>query len=49
MANPQIRLEKMIAKLREQGRRVTPERLAVLKILAKSEANIPPGQSMSRS
>ncbi|MBM3242109.1 transcriptional repressor [Candidatus Poribacteria bacterium] len=37
MAVPQNRLEQMLAKLRERGFRITPQRLAVLKILASSE------------
>ncbi|PXF59721.1 MAG: transcriptional repressor [Deltaproteobacteria bacterium] len=36
MAEPQDRLNKMIHKLKEHGFRVTPQRLAVLKILATS-------------
>ncbi|NOR04688.1 MAG: transcriptional repressor [Deltaproteobacteria bacterium] len=36
MADPQDRLNKMIHKLKEHGFRVTPQRLAVLKILATS-------------
>ena len=36
MANPQIRLEKMIQKLREYKFRITPQRIAVIKILALS-------------
>ena len=37
MADPQIRFEQMLSKLREQKFRITPQRLAVLKILALSE------------
>jgi len=36
MSDPQIRLEKMLQKLRENRFRVTPQRIAVLKILALS-------------
>ncbi len=36
MADPQIRLEQMIAKLKAHDFRITPQRLAVLKILAAS-------------
>lgn len=36
MASPEQRLEQMIAALRETGHRLTPQRLAVLKILAAS-------------
>ena len=34
MADPQIRLERMLQKLREHKFRITPQRIAVLKILA---------------
>jgi Fur family peroxide stress response transcriptional regulator len=37
MADPQARFDHMIAQLREHGLRVTPQRMLVLKILAKSE------------
>ena len=37
MADPEKRLEAMVAVLKEHGLRITPQRLAVLKILAKSE------------
>lgn len=37
MADPQSRLDEMIARLREKGCRLTPQRLAVLKILAASD------------
>lgn len=37
MADPQARLDKMIARLREQDHRLTPQRMAVLRILAASE------------
>ncbi len=39
MADPQVRLNKMIQVLKEQGRRLTPQRLAILRILAKSEGH----------
>ena len=39
MAEPQNRLEQMLAKLRERDFRITPQRLAVLKILASSEGH----------
>jgi len=37
MANPQTRLEELTARLKERGHRLTPQRMAVLKILAASE------------
>ena len=37
--DPQIRLNQMIKVLKEKGHRLTPQRLAVLKILAKSEGH----------
>jgi Fur family peroxide stress response transcriptional regulator len=39
VADPEDRLNKMIHRLKEQGLRVTPQRLAVLKILAKSDGH----------
>ena len=39
MADPKARLEEMLAKLRERKFRVTPQRLAILKILAASEGH----------
>ena len=36
MADPQIRFDQILSKLREQKFRITPQRLAVLKILASS-------------
>jgi Fur family peroxide stress response transcriptional regulator len=39
MADPETRLEEMITKLREGGYRITPQRLAVLKILSVSEGH----------
>lgn len=38
-ADPTVRLETMIKKLKELDFRITPQRLAVLKILAKSEGH----------
>jgi len=37
LADPQKRLEQMIRMLRKKGGRLTPQRLAMLKIIAKSE------------
>jgi len=37
MAEPQTRLDELIARLREQGGRITPQRVAVLKVLATSD------------
>jgi len=37
MVEPQTRLDELIAKLRERGGRLTPQRVAVLKFLATSE------------
>ena len=37
MSDPEIRLETMIRKLRENGCRITPQRLAILKILSVSD------------
>ena len=39
MADPRARLDEMIARLRERGHRLTPQRLAVLKVLAASEGH----------
>ena len=39
MADPQKRLEQMIRMLREKGGRLTPQRVAMLRILAKSEGH----------
>ncbi len=39
MADPDIRLQKMVASLREHHYRITPQRLAILKILAESEGH----------
>jgi len=37
MADPDVRLQELTRKLRDRGHRLTPQRLAVLKILAVSE------------
>lgn len=39
MADPQKRLEQMIRMLRDKGCRLTPQRLAMLRILSKSEGH----------
>jgi Fur family peroxide stress response transcriptional regulator len=39
MNDPQMRLEELIEKLREKSYRVTPQRLAILKILAASDGH----------
>ena len=39
MSDPKVRLEAMIKKLKELNFRVTPQRLAVVKILAKSQGH----------
>lgn len=39
MADPKIRLESIIQKLRDNGHKITPQRLAIVKILAKSEGH----------
>ena len=39
LSDPQIRLETMIEKLKERNFRLTPQRLAVLRILAQSEGH----------
>jgi Fur family transcriptional regulator, peroxide stress response regulator len=39
LADPQKRLKQMIGVLREKGGRLTPQRLAMLRILAKSEGH----------
>jgi len=39
MCDPQVRLETMIKKLRDLAFRITPQRLGVLKILARSEGH----------
>ena len=39
MTDPQARLDEMVARLREREHRLTPQRMAVLKILAASEGH----------
>jgi len=39
MADPQARLDELTARLRERGNRLTPQRMAVLKILAADEGH----------
>jgi len=39
LTDPQLRLEQMLTKLREQKFRITPQRLAILKILAVSDGH----------
>ncbi len=39
MADPKVRLETMVQKLKEQGYRITPQRWVVLKILAASQGH----------
>ena len=39
IADPEARLDELVARLREQGHRLTPQRMAVLKILAASEGH----------
>jgi Fur family peroxide stress response transcriptional regulator len=39
MVEPQARLDEMITSLKEQGHRLTPQRMAVLKILAADEGH----------
>lgn len=39
MVDPQARLDKLIDRLREQGHRLTPQRMAVLRILATNEGH----------
>lgn len=38
-ADPQARLEQVVGRLKEQGLRISPQRLAVLKILAESKGH----------
>ena len=40
MAIPETRLNKMIARLKEEGFRLTPQRVAVVKILASNEEHL---------
>jgi Fur family transcriptional regulator, peroxide stress response regulator len=39
MADPQVRLDQMLAKLKTRNFRITPQRLAILRILASSEGH----------
>ncbi len=39
MADPKKRFERIIQRLRENGHKITPQRLAIVKILAKSEGH----------
>lgn len=39
MADPDKRFESIIRKLRENGQKITPQRLAIVKILARSEGH----------
>ncbi len=39
MASPEERLRQMMAKLRSEGLRITPQRLAILRLLAASEGH----------
>ena len=39
MTDPEIRLEKMIKRLREKGCRITPQRIAILRILSISDGH----------
>jgi Fur family peroxide stress response transcriptional regulator len=39
LADPQLRLDQMLTKLREEKYRITPQRLAVLRVLAASEGH----------
>ncbi len=39
MANPEMRLQSMVDTLRKHKYRITPQRLAILKVLAKSEGH----------
>jgi Fur family peroxide stress response transcriptional regulator len=39
MADPEVRLQELTRKLRDQGHRLTPQRLAVLKVLAASDGH----------
>jgi Fur family peroxide stress response transcriptional regulator len=39
MVDPQARLDEMITQLKERGHRLTPQRMAVLKILAASDGH----------
>ena len=39
MADPEVRLQELTSKLRDRGHRLTPQRMAVLRILAASEGH----------
>jgi len=39
MADPKVRFDKMISRLKEYGHRLTPQRIAVIKILAESQGH----------
>jgi Fur family peroxide stress response transcriptional regulator len=39
MANPDTRVDEMLRRLRQRGGRITPQRMAVLRILAESEGH----------
>ncbi len=39
MSDPKIRLEIMIQKMREKGLRITPQRIAILRVLSKSKGH----------
>ena len=39
MVDPQVRVEELIRKLRERSCRITPQRLAVIKVLARSDGH----------
>ncbi len=39
MADPQTRLDELVVRLRERGHRLTPQRMAALKIVAASEGH----------
>ena len=39
MPDPEIRMRKMVAALRENQYRITPQRLAILKVLAESKGH----------
>jgi Fur family peroxide stress response transcriptional regulator len=48
MAKVQTRLDEMVARLREEGRRLTPQRMSVLKILAASDEHLSAQQIYER-
>jgi len=37
MADPELRFDRIIGKLKEGGHKITPQRVAIVRILAKSE------------